>query len=61
MAMHNKVAVVTGAGSGIGRAVALALLADGYRVTLAGVGGSRSSARRRKRATRDRRWSCRRT
>ena len=36
MAMHNKVAVVTGAGSGIGRAVALALLADGYRVTLAG-------------------------
>ena len=32
----NKVAVVTGAGTGIGRAVALALLKDGYRVALAG-------------------------
>lgn len=31
-----KVAVITGAGSGIGRAVALAFLADGYRVVLAG-------------------------
>ena len=31
-----NVAIVTGAGSGIGRAVALALLADGYRVALAG-------------------------
>ena len=29
-------AVVTGAGSGIGRSVALALLRDGYRVALAG-------------------------
>jgi NAD(P)-dependent dehydrogenase (short-subunit alcohol dehydrogenase family) len=32
----GKVAIVTGAGSGIGRAVALALQADGYAVTLAG-------------------------
>jgi NAD(P)-dependent dehydrogenase (short-subunit alcohol dehydrogenase family) len=31
-----KIAVVTGAGSGIGRAVALALLRDGYRAALAG-------------------------
>ncbi|MFB9972003.1 SDR family oxidoreductase [Pseudoroseomonas cervicalis] len=32
----NKIAVVTGAGSGIGRAAALALLGAGWRVTLAG-------------------------
>jgi NAD(P)-dependent dehydrogenase (short-subunit alcohol dehydrogenase family) len=32
----RRVAVVTGAGSGIGRAAALALLGDGYRVVLAG-------------------------
>ncbi len=31
-----QVAVITGAGSGIGRAVALAFLADGYRVVVAG-------------------------
>jgi len=31
-----KVAIVTGAGSGIGRAVALALIQDGYAVALAG-------------------------
>jgi len=36
MNAHNKVAIVTGAGSGIGKAVALALLKDGYRVALAG-------------------------
>jgi NAD(P)-dependent dehydrogenase (short-subunit alcohol dehydrogenase family) len=34
--MANKVAVVTGAGSGIGRAVALALLKEDYAVVLAG-------------------------
>ena len=32
----HRTAVVTGAGSGIGRAVALALLAEGYAVALAG-------------------------
>ncbi|RBM16433.1 3-oxoacyl-ACP reductase [Prauserella sp. PE36] len=33
---HERVAVVTGAGSGVGRSVARALLADGYLVALAG-------------------------
>jgi NAD(P)-dependent dehydrogenase (short-subunit alcohol dehydrogenase family) len=36
MTTHNKVAIVTGAGTGIGKAVTLALLHDGYRVALAG-------------------------
>ncbi|MEI6546434.1 MAG: SDR family NAD(P)-dependent oxidoreductase, partial [Burkholderiales bacterium] len=36
MASHNKVALVTGAGTGVGRAAVLALLTDGYRVVLAG-------------------------
>ena len=39
MPQRNKVAIVTGAGSGIGRAVATALLQDGYEVALAGVCG----------------------
>ena len=33
---HNRSAVITGAGSGIGKAVALALLREGYRVALTG-------------------------
>ena len=36
MASHDKVAIITGAGSGIGKAVALAFIEDGYRVALAG-------------------------
>jgi NAD(P)-dependent dehydrogenase (short-subunit alcohol dehydrogenase family) len=36
MSTHDKVAVITGAGSGVGRAVAAAFLKDGYRVVLAG-------------------------
>jgi NAD(P)-dependent dehydrogenase (short-subunit alcohol dehydrogenase family) len=34
--MDKKVAIVTGAGSGVGRATALALLNEGYHVALAG-------------------------
>ncbi|MEO6625344.1 MAG: SDR family oxidoreductase [Burkholderiaceae bacterium] len=36
MADHGRVAIVTGAGTGVGKAAALALLGDGYRVVLAG-------------------------
>ena len=34
--MSSKVAIITGAGSGIGRSVALALLKDGFKVSIAG-------------------------
>ena len=36
MNIHQRIAIVTGAGSGIGRAAALALLRDGWTVALAG-------------------------
>jgi NAD(P)-dependent dehydrogenase (short-subunit alcohol dehydrogenase family) len=36
MSQHNKIAIVTGAGSGIGRAVAIALFNDGWSIVLAG-------------------------
>lgn len=36
MHQHRKIAIVTGAGSGIGRAVATALYHDGWSITLAG-------------------------
>ena len=36
MASDNKVAIITGAGSGIGKATALAFLSDGYQVAFAG-------------------------
>ena len=36
MSSSSKVAIVTGAGSGVGKAAAMALLADGFSVVLAG-------------------------
>ena len=36
MGSHQKVAIVTGAGTGIGKAAALTLLKEGYRVVLVG-------------------------
>ena len=36
MASELKVAIVTGAGTGVGKSAALALLREGYSVTLAG-------------------------
>ena len=40
MTTHTRIALVTGAGSGVGRAAALALQAEGYSVVLAGRRGA---------------------
>ena len=57
----NKVAIVTGAGSGIGRATALALLKAGYKVALAGrrPEALEATTHRRRRARRQRASPCR--
>ena len=39
MSEHEKIAIITGAGTGIGNRTALALLEEGYSVTIAGRGG----------------------
>jgi NADP-dependent 3-hydroxy acid dehydrogenase YdfG len=36
MSTHDKVAIITGGGTGIGKATALAFIKDGYRVAIAG-------------------------
>ena len=56
---HSKIAIVTGAGTGVGKAAALALLADGWQVALIGrrlqlLEDVASSSTRRNRA-----WPCR--
>ena len=45
MAAITKVAIVTGAGSGVGQATVLALLADGWKVALTCLGFERDRAR----------------
>ena len=61
MAALQKVAVVTGAGTGIGKAVALALMREGYAVVLAGRRQDKleETAERRQVDRRARAWWCR--
>jgi NADP-dependent 3-hydroxy acid dehydrogenase YdfG len=56
MAQSQKVALVTGAGTGIGKAVALALMKDGYDVVLAGRRPDKLEERARRPAPRA--WWC---
>ena len=46
MAAQKKVALVTGAGTGVGRAVTLALMREGYAVVLAGPAQGHARSRR---------------
>ena len=54
MKENSKVAVVTGAGTGIGKAVALALLGAGYSVAFAGAVRNLCRTRSRRPALRPR-------